>query len=322
MLWFAFRGQDLNKLIKDLSHANYWWVLLSILISILAHYIRAVRWNMLIKPLGYEPKNSTTFYAVMVGYIANLAFPRMGEVSRCGVLTKTDKIPLNSLLGTVIIERVIDLVFLFIVIALSVIFQFEIISGFLYKNLLEGMINKITNNTLTLITIILIAIAFVIVAVTIYRRFKVQIMKSSLAQKGINLVKGIREGITSVRKMENNGLFALYSVAIWVCYYLSSYFCFFAIDATSTMSPLIALFILAVGGLGMSAPVQGGIGAYHWIVSQALILFGVSQTDGLAYATINHSGQTLSVLIVGGISLILVFAVNNKKSDQPDLKSN
>ena len=105
LLWLAFRGQNLEQIVYDLKNANYLWVLASVLVSILAHYARALRWNMLIQPLGFKPSNSNTFHAVMVGYLANLAVPRMGEVSRCGVLNRTDKIPLNNLIGTVIVER-------------------------------------------------------------------------------------------------------------------------------------------------------------------------------------------------------------------------
>lgn len=317
LLWFAFRGQDINKLYNDLLNARFGWIALSLLVSIIAHYIRALRWKMLMKPLGYEPKTSTTFYAVMTGYLANLAFPRMGEVSRCGVLVKTDQIPLNSLFGTVITERIIDVIFLLLILVSVIAIEFKVIGDFIYINILSGVISKIMGNTLI---IAILAIAMVSTLVTIwflFKRFKDRLLQIAFIAKVVGFLNGLKEGLTSVLKMQRRGLFIVYSIAIWVCYYLSSYFCFFAIDATSHLSPVIALVVLAIGGLGMSAPVQGGIGAYHWIVSQGLMLFGLSQADGLVYATINHSMQTVSILVVGGISLVLVFLINKKNHQTP-----
>lgn len=307
LLWFAFKGQDLQRLTSDLKHANYAWIVSSIIISLIAHYIRAVRWNMLIKPLGYEPKSRVTFYAVMIGYLANLAFPRMGEISRCGVLTRVEKAPLHKLIGTVITERIIDLLFLLIILLSAIIIEFKTISNFLYVNLFVGLINKFEKNTSFLISFLVIVVVGLGLTFFLYKKYKEQIFAFRGVVKFINLLKGIREGVASVGKMEQKGRFIFYSISIWVCYYLASYFCFFSLSSTANLSAFVALFILAIGGLGMSAPVQGGIGAYHWIVSQGLTLFGITQSDGLVYATINHSSQIISILVVGSLCLIALF---------------
>lgn len=309
-MWFAFRGQDLTKLWSDLIHADYRWIALAVIVSMIAHVIRAMRWIMLIKPLGFQPAVSTTFHAVMIGYLANLAFPRMGEVSRCGVLAKTDKVPMNSLVGTVIIERIIDLISLLLIMLVAVIIEFETISTFLYENLLKGLIETITSNPVLLSILLLGFISAIFVAVRVFSKHKERILANTIARKIYNLWIGIRAGIMSVIHLQKTWLFVVYTVLIWLCYYLSSYFCFFALPATAHLSPMVALFVLVIGGLGMSAPVQGGIGAYHWIVSQGLILFAISQADGLAYATINHSTQTIMVLIFGAISLLFIVFKN------------
>ena len=156
LLWLAFRGQDLNLIWQQLLKANYTWVLLSVFASILAHYARALRWKMLIKPLGYSPKNSNMFHSVMIGYLANLAVPRMGEVSRCGVLTRTDKIPLNSLIGTVIIERIIDVLFLLGILLLSILIEYNTIQEFLFTNIINPFLGKFQNASSTILMLILV----------------------------------------------------------------------------------------------------------------------------------------------------------------------
>ena len=119
LLYLAFRGVDLNKMVKSIAEANYGWLSVSVIVSLVAFVSRAYRWNLLIEPLGYEPKLSSTGYSLMVGYLANLAVPRLGEVSRCGSLSKAEKIPFNSLLGTVIVERVMDVICLIICLLLT-----------------------------------------------------------------------------------------------------------------------------------------------------------------------------------------------------------
>lgn len=313
-LLFAFKGQDPDKLISDLKTADYRWVAISLIVSLSGHYLRALRWNMLINPLGYRPSGTHTFYAVMVGYLANLAFPRMGEVSRCGALTKTDRIPINSLIGTVIIERFIDLAFLFLVLLLAVVLQFNLISNFLYENLLAGIIDKVTNNTVLLLSLIGSFILLSVVCYILFRRYKSIIYRSRFIAKAIELLTGIRNGFITIRKIERPWLFVAYSFGIWLTYYVSTYLCFFAINATSELDAFTALFVLGIGGIGMSAPVQGGIGAYHWIVSEGLLLFSISKADGLSFATIIHSSQTLLVLAAGSLSLIRILSLNSRKN--------
>ncbi|HYH56637.1 MAG TPA: lysylphosphatidylglycerol synthase transmembrane domain-containing protein, partial [Anseongella sp.] len=133
LLYLAFKGQDLNRIASDLRHADYFWVGASLLMILVAHIFRAIRWRMLINPLGFRPGLGNTYHAVIIGYLANLALPRMGEVTRCGVLNRTEKIPVNALIGTVITERLIDVFCLVFVTALSVLLKFDLISGFIYQ---------------------------------------------------------------------------------------------------------------------------------------------------------------------------------------------
>lgn len=309
LLWFAFRGQDLQKIGTDLLNADYKWIALSIIVSLIAHYIRAIRWKMIIEPAGFDAKNSNVFHAVMIGYLANLAFPRMGEVSRCGVLNRTDKIPVNTLIGTVIAERIIDVLFMLALLGLTVLLQFRLIIGFLNDNLLEPLASKFGTIPLYVWPVLLVLTGAGIYLLAASEKFS----ENKFIRKIGSVIGGFKGGLLAVLKMKRAGLFLAYSVLIWICYFLSTYLCFFALGATASLGVQTGLFIMVAGSLGMTAPVQGGIGAYHWIVAQALLLYGIDQADGLSFATINHSAQTLLVMVVGSISLLLVF-LQSKKS--------
>ena len=311
LLWLAFRGQDLSKIVSELKNANYSWVLVSIIVSLFAHYIRGLRWKMLVKPLGYSPSNFNMFNAVMVGYLANLAVPRMGEVSRCGVLTKTDEVPLQSLIGTVIIERIIDVIFLLGILVLSILIEFSTIKDFLYSNIINPILEKFQTAQASLILIIALVLVLII-AFFLIKKYHQKLLKYKIYAKLWRVISGFKDGILSVSKMQNKGLFIFYSVLIWAMYTISTWVCFFAIAPTSELSLSTALFVMAVGGIGMSAPVQGGIGAYEAAIQVALLVYGISSANGLSYATLNHSSQILSILIVGSISLLFIF-INNKK---------
>jgi uncharacterized protein (TIRG00374 family) len=305
-LWLAFRGQDLQKILIDLKNANYFWVIASAAVSILAHFIRGLRWKMLIKPLGHEPSNANTYHAVMVGYLANLAVPRMGEISRCGVLNRSNKIPLNSLIGTVIIERIIDVLFLLSILVFSILLEYNRIFDFIKINILIPMFDKFSSSSI----VIYLSIGMLVIAFAVFyiiKAYHEKLLNVKLYNKLFSILIGFKEGILSVIKMEKKGLFIIYSIAIWFLYILSTYLCYFAIESTSSLSFSSAIFVMAVGGIGMSAPVQGGIGAYEATVQLGLLVYGVAAVNGLAYATLNHSSQILSILIFGSISLLYIF---------------
>ena len=145
LLWYCFKNQNISKIINDLKHANYLWIAISLACSLTSHVIRAVRWNLLITPLGYKTQTSTSFYAVMIGYLANMAFPRAGEISRCGVISKQNKIPFSPVLGTVIVERVFDLLCLIFILFLIVLFQWKFLGNFVSNNIIHGLQAKISD---------------------------------------------------------------------------------------------------------------------------------------------------------------------------------
>ncbi|MHB1178287.1 MAG: lysylphosphatidylglycerol synthase transmembrane domain-containing protein [Daejeonella sp.] len=307
LMVLAFRGQDPDRLISDLQKAHYGWVAASLSACLAAHILRAYRWRMMIGALGHgAPSMLNTTYAVLIGYMANVAFPRMGEISRCGVINKTDSIPMAKLIGTVIVERIIDLLMFAIVIALTLILQFDVLSEFLYRNVILKM-NGTTGNLAVLIFAAGILFAALILFYLLMKK-----KKWGIRIRIYNLFMGLRSGILSVKDVENKAAFIGSSVTIWFLYGLSTYLCFFAISTTSGLNVLAALSTLMFSSLGMIAPVQGGIGAFHWIVSAGLEMYNIPKSEGLAYALLIHTSQTMLVLFTGALSLVMLMLHSRK----------
>lgn len=307
LLVLAFRGQDVDQLISDLRKAEYEWVIASLAACFLAHITRAIRWRMMITSLGHgTPSLLNTSYAVFIGYMANVAFPRMGEVSRCGVINKTDKIPIIKLIGTVIIERIVDLLMLMIVLALGIMLQFDLLSDFIYSDVLL----KLNGGTVNFTILILGAVILIFALGFFYLLMKKN--KWGIKNRIKSLYVEIKSGIMSVKDLNNKTAFIFSSVIIWVLYGMSTYFCFFALNATSNLGVLASLSVLVFSTLGMIVPVQGGIGAFHYMVSEGLVVYDIPKSEGLAYALLIHSSQTLLVLFGGAISVILLMLKPSK----------
>ena len=314
LLYLAFRGVDIEKTLSQMSHANMFWLSASIFVSLIAFVSRAYRWNLLIAPLGYKPKLRNTLYALMVGYLANLAVPRLGEVTRCGSLSKAEKVPFNSLLGTVIVERLIDVICLLLCMLFTAVIEYDRLGNFLMDTIVTPVQDKITQS---LQSILFISSASVVLAVLvgIVIWFIKKSRQSKEESKIVLLIKGLIDGLLSIGQMKRPWAFIFHSILIWVMYFLMAYLAFFTLPSTSGLSWGAGMFILIVGGLGMAAPVQGGIGVYHLLVSQGLVLYGLSREDGLAFATLLHTSQMLLVIFLGSISFLLLFLANKKRED-------
>jgi len=312
LMYFAFRKIDLGRMLTDLKEANYSWVGVSLALSVIALASRSYRWGMLIEPLHKRPKFSNLFHAVNVGYFANLAFPRLGEITRCTALYEVEETSIDSLVGTVIAERVIDVICLLILIVLTVLTNVKLIGGF-FLNMFKDKLEFITHMSPVVSAILILIVAAGIFFIYLFRS---RIMALPLAGKVMKFMTGIIAGLKSVSKLKNRKAFIFHTVVIWLCYYLSSYVAFFSIPETSHLGLSAGLFILVVGSIGMSAPVQGGFGAFHFMVASGLVLYGIVPhidpvtgkeiSKGLLFATIVHSSQTLLILVFGCISLIML----------------
>jgi len=312
LLYFAFKNVSARTIFREMLKADFVWLALSTAFSFIALISRAYRWKLLIEPLGYHPTLKNTTYSVMVGYFANLAFPRLGEVTRCGSLSTAEKIPFNKLLGTVVVERVIDVISLLLCILLVAIIEFNRLGNFFKKNLTDPAISRLTQITSSVTGIIILAIASI--AFVVLLLLVVRYTKRKSGSKWTNLINGFIKGLASIKHLDKPWLFVFHSVFIWFLYYLSVYVCLFAMPFTNGLGFAAALFLLVAGGIGMSAPVQGGIGAYHLLVSQGLLLYGVPLENGLSFATLLHSLQLVTVIVTGSAAMLLLFIQRKKRA--------
>jgi uncharacterized protein (TIRG00374 family) len=313
LLWYVYRDLELKSIIAYFANINYWWLSLSIFIAIASHYIRAYRWNMMFEPLGYQLKTSRTFVAVMVGYFANNLVPRLGEVTRCGLLKKTDGVALTSAFGTVVAERALDLIILLIISMGTFILEFDKLYDFILGNFGDRFPDPSAFNRKLIAIFIIIASVF-IGGVVLIRLFKDQIKRNSLFIKFRKIAKELLAGFLSIKSIKRQWTFWFLTLTIWFMYYAMLIVIFFAFPSTTNLSLMAGLTVLVMSGFGMSAPVQGGIGVFHILVSSVLVLYGISPEEGKMFALIAHSTQFLTVMVVGGICFLVSLFITKRNS--------
>lgn len=299
-MWLALRGLDFEKIEKSLIKANYWWIFLASIFGILAYWFRAVRWNLLLEPLGHKISNSNSLWTISFGYLMNLTIPRSGELARSTALYGVEKVPVDKAFGTIILERVVDLVCMLLFLGLTLIFKYEAIFSFytqanikLNPVLLGGFLGAI------------------VLGSVLFFKLKEKFRKIKIFGKIIDFLEGIFAGLSSILKLRSKGKFILQSLAIWVCYYFAAYLVCFALPETSNFTFADGFFIIVVGTLGMMVPASGGIGAFHFAlklgISALFLSMGKSAEEGaeigLSYAFLSHTMQLVIMLVMGIISI-------------------
>lgn len=313
LLWLSFRKVDFERVASNLREANYIWLIPALIFGLVAFLLRARRWQLLIHPLDSNPSFWHTFHALMIGYMANLALPRIGEITRCVVLGKKEKIPVDKLVGTVIIERTIDL---FSVIAFLIVILFSsgaIINEFLNESILLPFREKVL--TVSLFSWIFWSALFVAGFASLFFviRYRKNLRKIRFFSKLFDVAKGVITGLKTIMSLKRKWEFIILTILIWISYAFMTWVIVFCLESTSDVSFYDSLIILVVGGLGMSVPVQAGFGAFHYAVSRVLIvLHGVSLEDGLTYALISHESQIVFEIIIGIISIFVMYGRNKR----------
>jgi uncharacterized protein (TIRG00374 family) len=314
LLWFAFRSVDFSKLVEELKKADYSWLILSILFGLFAFISRARRWVLLINPLGFNPSAKNAFFAMMTGYLANIALPRIGEITRCVALGKKEKIPVDQLIGTVVIERTIDFFSLLLIMIVLIFTSGKEIGLFLKESILipiQHEVVSIFGNT-WILWVILFSIGTITLALMIKYRNKLR--KIRFFSKIFSLARGIIDGLKSITNLKRKWEFIFHTIFIWTCYTFMTWVVVFALESTSHLTLGTGVFLLVIGGLAMSAPVQSGLGAFHYIISRGLLIVnGIPLEDGLVYALLTHESELIFVAIVGAISFFIIF----KKEKEP-----
>lgn len=312
LVYWSLRGvtpEQQKMIVSAFGKANYWWLWLLILFGLLSNFFRAQRWRLLLKPLGYTPNYWNTLSAVMIMFFANLAFPRLGEILRCSILAKYEKVPVEKSIGTMVLERVIDLVCILIIGGLLLLLEYQRFYDF-FKELFGG--NKATTTaepqTVKYILFAVIAVGSIIGLYILNKKHGFEKILATLKEK----LLGLWQGIISIKDLDRKWEFIFHTIAIWICYILMPYYGFKCLEETAGLGFTPAMAAVFFGGFAMVAT-QGGIGAFQIAMQKLLSTYGISAIIGLSYGWISWSVQTFFVIIGGIISLIFL-AVYNKDS--------
>lgn len=307
LLYLVFKDQDFDKLWADIKGANYYFIGISMVMGYLAIVSRGLRWNILLKPLGYTPKKWSSIHAVTIGYFANLAVPRIGEVTRCTALNQAEKIPVDKLFGTVLLERVIDTGLLLILLVGTFLVKIDLFTDFFAS----AFKNRSGEVSLTTTHYIVFGVLFVglITIVAYWKKIKATLW----FQKVRAFLIGIAEGFKTIKNIEQKGMFVFHTMFIWSMYLFMTYVCFFAFSGTNHLGVDDGLFVTIVGGLGMVAPAPGGIGAYHAAVIAGLTALEVNGDVARSFAVVIHSAQT-AMMVGSGLFALIALSFSRRKA--------
>jgi uncharacterized protein (TIRG00374 family) len=302
IFWLLYRKIEWKVLVSALRGLKYFWLVISICLGLLSQVSRSLRWKMLIRPMGYNPSLKNTFLAVLILYFVNLIIPRAGEVARCTVLTKTDKVPFTKLVGTVFIERLADVIMLFVLALIiftaniSIVLRFFEIHPAVMANL---------KRFLSLKYLLIIAVGLVILLIA-YILLRNNLKKSEKKGKLVELRDQFIDGVKSIIHMKNKWLFIGHTAFIFLMWLIMLYVVFFAYEPTKNLSLRAGMVVFLMGGLGMLAPIQGGIGPWHFMVVETLILYGIQREHGLIFALVAHTTTNLIYILFGGVALLIL----------------
>lgn len=323
LMFLALRGLkgNLTSIIDVFKQANYFWIVVAIIFSLLGYWARAVRWNLLLEPMGYKIKNSNAFWSISFGYFMNLGIPRSGEFARATALQTVEGVPFSNSFGTVVTERIVDLFFMLLFLGVTLFTHHSALFSFF------DIIAKNPKNPTQPIDYsfwIYLLAGGLVVLFLVFFLFRKKIAQLSISQKIINLGKGFGNGLISVLKMKQRIKFIVLSFLLWTSYFLAAYTVSFALTETSFLQPVDGFYILSIGTLGMLVPASGGIGAFHLAMK---IGFGAlflslgktaseGETIGLHYAFLSHTMQLFVMFFMGLISIFALAKEKRKKLNQ------
>lgn len=309
LIWWSLHqipAEEWTKFTLALKQSKLWIVFPVFIILGLSHFLRALRWRLIMEPLGYQPSIANTYLAVLIGYLANLAIPRLGEVLKCTLLAKYEKVPAEKIVGTIVAERAFDVISLGIVFLMALGLQFNVIEAG-WNQLKNQTANPlIDSNEVNWKMYFFVGIGIILVALFFILRKHIPKMLATFKQ----IISGIWEGVMSATKLKQQKLFFVYSIGIWFLYLLATYVGLYATAGTES-SFATAISCLAYASIGMILT-PGGIGAYAYFMAKVLELNGVDYTLGLANGTLQWFSQFLIVIVLGGLSLILLPIINKQ----------
>ncbi|WP_071147107.1 lysylphosphatidylglycerol synthase transmembrane domain-containing protein [Bacteroides ihuae] len=308
ILFWVYRDFDFTKAGDVLVNGlNWWWMLLSLVFGVFSHVFRGWRWKQTLAPLGVFPKTANCVNAIFISYAANLLLPRVGEVSRCGVLSKYDGVSFSKSLGTVVTERLIDSLCVVLITAVTLMLQINIFNRFFEETGTD--INSI-GKLFTSVQLYIVLLCIIGVGVLVYYLMRTL----SFFEKVKGIVLNVWEGIISLKGVENIPLFVLYTILIWFCYFMQFYITFFCFSFTSDLGVLAGLVMFVGGSFAVIVPTPNGAGPWHFAVISMMMLYGVNATDAGIFALLVHSIQTFLVVLLGVYGLAALPFINKKQN--------
>ncbi len=297
-------AEQKQMILDAFKSANYFWLFLLMFIGLASNFFRAQRWRLLLRPIGYNPNYWNTFSAVMAMFFFNLLFPRLGELMRCTILYRYEKVPVEKSIGTMVLERIIDLVCILILGVIILLFEYQRFYVFFAE--IAAKINFIKVGIAVVIATIAGIIAF-------YFLNKKKAIHNEIVREEhviIAKLKGLWQGLISIKDLKERWEFIFHTFAIWICYILMPYFGFKCMEETAGLGLTAAMAAVFFGGFAMVLT-QGGVGAFQIVIQKILVAYGIGEIIGLSYGWISWTVQTASVIIAGILSLIFL-AVYNK----------
>ena len=293
----SFSNEQLSILVKHFENANYYYILITLLIAISGGASRAYRWKYSLEHMGYKTSFANNFMAVSIGYLMNMTIPRSGEISRALILKKYNNVPFDKAFGSIVAERIVDLFCLFFFIVLAFFLQFDIVKAFI--------IDKIPFGKLIFIAAFGLVSLLVVILLFIYSKWKII---ASLKLK----ITGLKEGLMSLVYMEKKWLYLFHTIFIWFSFILTFYIGIFVIHETSSISFGAVVTSFVVGSISI-AFTNSGFGSYPFLITKILVFYHVSETAGSAFGWIIWTSQMLLVLVLGALSFLLLPFFNRKK---------
>lgn len=293
ILYWMYRGFDFEHLMTFISNEMDWtWMLLSFPFGILAQMFRGWRWKQMLEPVGEHSRTTTRIHSVFLSYAVSLIVPRIGEFARCGVLSRQDRVSFPKALGTVLMERIIDSILILLITAIVLLAEMRIFGTFFDRTgvSLDGVFRRFTTEGWIVTCVCGMAVIGVVVFL---------LKRLSINSKIKDAIHSVIDGVLSLRDVRNLPLFIIFTLAIWVSYFLHFYLTFFCFDFTAHLGLMCAMVCFIVGSIAVIVPTPNGAGPWHFAVKTMLVLYGVADTDALFFVLIVHTVQTLLVVVLG-----------------------
>ncbi len=314
LVWWQLKSMtaaEKTEFYAAFSNTNYWLMIPVVIMSLLSHLSRAMRWKLMMEPLNYHPSLKNTFAVTMVGYLANSAIPRLGEVLKCSLLARYEKLKIDKLFGTILVERTFDFFCYLVFIGITVLLQIKLIGAYVSTK----VSSMASSEGLPLWAKLLMMIVFLISVIYLLRYLAKKFPQNKVFSKVNGFIKGVSDGFKTIKNLKKRGQFLAHTFFIWAMYLLQIYLGFSAMEGTAGLDLKAAFAVLALATLAMIAT-PGGIGSFPIFVMETLLIYAIHPPVGKAFGWLIWGANT-AIVIVAGLAALLLLPYFNKQQKQP-----